>query len=97
MKRIPRDAAGSDVEDEKNEDAVVNLTVGVLQGTYERNIMLKWKNAFQREHPEVGIDISVTLGAMDDIVRFDSAGQLPDICWTAGISIRPIRRSISSI
>ena len=80
----PETPPGSNVDDEKNEDAVVNLTVGVLQGTYERNIMLKWKNAFQREHPEVGIDISVTLGAMDDIVRFDSAGQLPDICWTAG-------------
>lgn len=72
------------VDDEKNTNAEVNLSVGILQGTYERYIMLKWKNAFQKLHPEVSIEITAQFGEMAYIKQLDSGNQIPDIMWTAG-------------
>lgn len=74
--------SGPDVE--VNEDADVELTIGLLGKEQEKSVMQAWINAFQRKNPEVSITITKNMGGMAEIINWDSAGELPDIVWTAG-------------
>ena len=72
------------VDADINKEASVFLNVGVLQKTPEKNLMQTWINAFQKKYPEVSLTITKQYSSMGDLVGFQSAGALPDICWTAG-------------
>ena len=69
---------------EKNPDADVQLTVGLLGKQDEKDVMQAWINAFQKANPEVSIKITKNMGGMAEIINWASAGDMPDIVWTAG-------------
>lgn len=72
------------IDIENNTEASVFLTVGTLANSNEKALMQKWINKYQQLHKEVSIKISKTYSAMSDLINYQSAGTLPDICWTAG-------------
>ena len=69
---------------EENPDADVQLTVGLLGKQDEKDVMQAWINAFQKANPEVSIKITKNMGGMAEIINWASAGDMPDIVWTAG-------------
>ena len=73
-----------DVKPEENPDAEVHLTVGTLGKSAEQSVMQEWINAFQKKNPEVSIKITKNMSGMAEIINWTSAGELPDIVWTAG-------------
>lgn len=78
---------------EENPDATVELTVGTLGKQMEINLMQEWINGFMKKHKEVSIKITKNMGGMPEIINWTSAGELPDIVWTAGDQHSPYSSS----
>lgn len=68
----------------ENPDASVKLTVATLGKQDERTVMQEWINAFMKKNKDVSIEITKQMGGMPEIINWASAGELPDIVWTAG-------------
>ena len=45
---------------EDNPNAKVQLTVQTLPDTYEKNMMIRWINGYQKKNPDVGINLKQT-------------------------------------
>ncbi len=67
-----------------NEGAEVELTVGTLSYSDERTLINRWINRFNKDHPEVNIKLTHQMQGMPDTTLWESAGNMPDIMWTAG-------------
>lgn len=69
---------------QQNTDADVQITVGTLGKPDELTLMRRWINAFNSAHSEVNVTLTKQMNGMPDTTLWKSAGEMPDIVWTAG-------------
>lgn len=71
-------------EIEDNANAEIELTVQTLPDTYERNIMIRWINGYQKKNPKVAVKLKQTFGAMNELDKMYYNNTMCDIVWSAG-------------
>ena len=69
---------------EDNPNAKVQLTVQTLPDTYEKNMMIRWINGYQKKNPDVGINLKQTFGAMNELDKMYYNNTMCDIVWSGG-------------